>query len=154
MQIVGSYQGVIKKVCFMYSSPGAPFDDLYQETLANIWTGFGSFRGESKMSTWIYRTAINTCVTWYRRNSRHNNALPLDDIVESVSAEYDSEYKQNLAELYKLISSLNPLEKGIIMMWLDNKSYDEISEVTGLARGAVATRLHRIKQKLKEKSDS
>ena len=63
-EITDSYKELVAKVCYLYSGPGAAFDDLFQEVLINLWTGMDSFRGEAKMSTWIYRTAINTCLTW------------------------------------------------------------------------------------------
>lgn len=150
LQTIKDYEGVLKRVCFMYSSPSAPFEDLYQEVLANLWNGIDSFRGEAKISTWIYRTAINTCVTWHRRNSRHHGGVPIDAMIEAICDENDIETRQNLADIYMLISRLNPLEKAIIMMWLDQKSYEEISFVTGLTHRAVATRIHRIKIKLKD----
>lgn len=147
---VMQYDGVVKRVCFMYSSNMAPFDDLYQETMVNLWRGFASFRGESQLSTWIYRTAINTCVTWFRRNKRFSDAATLDETVERIAGDDDDERRRDLADMYKLISRLDPVEKAIIMMWLDERSYDDIAEVTGISHGAVATRLYRIKQKLKD----
>lgn len=72
MQLLDEYKDLIAKVCYVYSSPTVSMDDLYQEVAANIWTGLDNFRGEAKISTWIYRTAINTCITWLRRN-RHQN---------------------------------------------------------------------------------
>lgn len=103
------------------------------------------------MSTWIYRTAVNTCITWMRRNSRHTGLASLDEAA-AVLAGDDSEQQANLRELYSIISCLDQLEKAIIMMWLDEKNYDEIAEVTGLSKTNVATRLHRIKQKIKNQS--
>ena len=142
------YDSVIRRICFMYSSNAMPFDDLYQETMVNLWRGFPAFRGESSLSTWVYRTTINSCITWYRRNRRHFGSAPLDDSIDSIMACNDDEHRRDLADMYKLISQLDPLEKAIIMMWLDERSYDDIAEVTGLSHGAVATRLHRIRRKL------
>lgn len=153
LQIIDKYAGIIKRVCLMFSTPALMYDDLYQETILNLWRGFDGFRGDAKISTWIYTTTFNTCITWQRRNNRHRDALPLEVLGENVLAHTDSQYSHNLAELYRLISHLNPLEKAIIMMWLDDKSYEEIGEVTGLNRNVVATRLHRIKNKLKAMSD-
>lgn len=152
MQAIMNYAGVIKRVCLMYSSPSAPFEDLYQESLANMWRGFDSFRGDAKMSTWIYKATLNTCVTWHRRNHRHQGALSLDYIMETIADDYDPDYSRDLARMYQMISGLDSVEKAIIMMWLDGNSYDTIADVTGLNRGLVATRLHRIKSKLKDKS--
>jgi RNA polymerase sigma-70 factor (ECF subfamily) len=135
----------------MYSTTINPFDDLYQETLANIWRGIDSFRGDSNLSTWIYRTTVNTCITYMRRNSRYSGFYSLDHAA-AVAAGDDTEHQENLRELYRIISCLDQLEKAIIMMWLDEKDYQEIAQVTGLSKNNVATRLHRIKQKIKNQS--
>ena len=82
LAVTDKYKEVIAKVCYLYSSAWASFDDLYQEVLINLWQGLGSYRGEAKISTWIYRTAINTCITWHRRNARYGtrDTDRLDDI--------------------------------------------------------------------------
>ncbi len=141
------YSSMISKVCYMYASDGEHFKDLYQDCLANLWQGIERFRGESKVSTWIYRTCLNTCVTDYRRNRKYEVNSPIDDILNEISVE-DSSRRADLIEMYRLISRLNRLEKAIILLWLDEKSYDEISEITGISRNNIASRLRRIKQKL------
>ena len=78
IKLLDEYNGLIAKVCYVYSSPMATMDDLYQEVAANIWTGLDRFRGESKISTWIYRTAINTCITCMRRNRNHSLHTGID----------------------------------------------------------------------------
>ncbi len=145
---VAQYDSVIRRLCFMYSTPSVSFDDLYQETMVNLWRGFGSFRGDSTMYTWIYRVTINSCLSWLRRNHRYGATTSLDEAIELVPDNGDDERRRDLADMYLLISRLDPLEKAIVMMWLDENSYDEIAAVTGLSRAAVATRLHRIKTKL------
>ena len=103
------------------------------------------------MSTWIYRTAINTCITWHRRNGRHGGSttIKLEDIVfdpadTASSAAMLEEYR----ELYRLISLLSPLDKALITLWLDEKPYDEIARIMGISASNVAVRIHRIKDKL------
>lgn len=154
LRIVADHHDLLAKVCFLYSDAGAPFEDLYQEVLANVWQGMSSFRGDAKISTWLYRTAINTCLTWHRRNRRHEGAMRLEDLVsEPVAGPDTAEFLDNLRQLHALISRLEPLEKAIITMWLDEKPYEEISEVTGLGKNALAVRLHRIKAKLAKMAD-
>ena len=148
MDFLQRYNRVVVKVCYIYASEQAPFDDLYQEVCINLWQGLDSFRGESSASTWIYRMAINTCITWLRRNKRHNMSLSLDSAAEipyTGEGEFDAErYRQ----FQLLLSRLEPLEKAVITLWLDEHSYDEISQITGLSKSNVAVRLHRIKEKL------
>lgn len=143
------YDNVVRRICFMYSGPSAQFDDLYQESMLNIWRGLDSFRGDSSIITWIYRATVNSCLSWLRYNKRHTSHTSLDDALTMVAGE-DSSSREQLLMVYDLISALDPLQKAIIMMWLDGHSYDEIAGVTGLTRENVAVRLHRIKNKLKE----
>lgn len=145
--IVNDNRQLICKVCYMYATDNDHFKDLYQEVLASLWQGLDSFRGDSKMSTWIYRTAINTCVTLFRRHKSHSQETMSLDVAADIVGE-DSSRQDMLKEMYRLISGLNKMDKALILMWLDERSYDEIAEVTGLTRNNVATRLRRIKQRL------
>ncbi|MBD5180432.1 MAG: sigma-70 family RNA polymerase sigma factor [Bacteroidales bacterium] len=144
--ILNDYGNMVAKVCYMYGTNDEQRKDLYQECMANVWQGLKGFKGESKLSTWLYRACINTCITCYRHNRRHDDTLSIDE-AQTVSQSEDNRV-QNLEEMYRLISRLNSIEKALIMMWLDEKSYDEISEVTGMRRNTVASRLKRIKDKL------
>lgn len=147
MAIVDDNRQLICRVCYMYANDDDHFKDLYQEVLASIWQGMESFRGDSKMSTWIYRTAINTCVTFYRRHKSHSaETVPLEAVTDLAGE--DSSRQEMLREMYRMISCLNKMDKALILMWLDERSYEEIAEVTGLTRNNVATKLRRIKQRL------
>lgn len=152
LEVLSTYDAVVRRVCFMYSGASADFEDLYQETVANLWNGFDSFRGEANISTWIYRAAVNTCITWLRRNNRYSNMRSLDEAVTLIAGD-DMEHRQQLTQMYNLISQLSPLDKAIVMMWLDGRHYDEIADVIGIAKAVVAVRLHRAKAKLKVMSD-
>lgn len=135
----------------MYATDGHHFNDLYQEVLANVWQGLDAYRGAAAISTWLYRMAINTCVTYFRRNVRHTEGrLPLESVINMEGDADNSERLMQLRTMYKLISGLSGMDKALIMMWLDEKSYDEIAELSGLTRNNVATRLRRIKLKLIE----
>ena len=153
MEAIGRYDGVVRRVCFMYAGPSDPFDDLYQETMVNLWRGLDSYRGEARLSTWIYRTTVNTCISCLRRNGRHASHSSLDEAITMVAGD-DTQQQEMLRTMYTLISRLDPLEKAIVMMRLDEKSYDEIAAVTGLTRTNVATRLHRAKEKMKNLSQT
>lgn len=150
LEVVEENRQLISKVCYMYATDGEHFNDLMQEVMANLWQGLRKFRGDSRISTWIYRMCINTCVTYFRRHRRHSDAcVPLDGIVEIAGD--DGTRLAQLREMYRLIATLEPMEKALILMWLDERPYEEIAEVTGLSRNNVATRLRRIKQKLVKK---
>lgn len=145
--IADEYAAVIAKVCSIYASASAPFADLYQEVMINLWTGLETYRGDSQLSTWIYRLAINTCITWHRRNRRHTSgAVPLDVCPEIADMSPDT--TAECRELYELIGRLEPFDKALVTLWLDERSYDEIAAVLGISKANVATRLHRVKAKL------
>lgn len=145
-EMLDTYKGVIAKVCCVYASAANDFDDLYQETVINLWRGFDNFRGDSKVSTWIYRAAINTCITQIRRNNRRQNEVPLDVNLPIIAEE--STKMEDYRRLHSLISRLGPMEKAIVTLWLDERTYEEIAAVTGLSQTNVAVRLHRIKEKM------
>lgn len=153
MDLIDGNRQVIDKVCYMYAEDADHFKDLFQEVTANIWTGMDKFRGESSVTTWIYRIALNTCVTYFRRNKRHASSLPLDSIAEVADNESDGEHQRLLREMYELIGRLGRLDKAIVMMWLDEYSYDDIATVTGLSRTNVGSRLHRIRLQLIKESN-
>lgn len=149
--LVARQANIIAKVCYMYASDTQHFDDLRQECLINIWRGLDRFKGDSRESTWVYRACINTCITFYRRNRRHvEGAVPLDTVFD-LAADDDGKLER-ITMLYRLISGLSDIDKAVIMMWLDEMSYDEIADATGITRNTIASRLRRIKVKLAEKA--
>ncbi len=151
-QLLSEYSGLVSKICYMYATDGEHFKDLYQESLINLWQGIGKYRGDSSVSTWVYRVVLNTCVSYYRRNKHHLGSMPLDAIAEPTAAE--DERNDDLKMLYSLISRLGKLDKALIMLWLDEKSYDEIAAITGLTKSNVAVRLNRIKKRLTEMNNT
>ena len=151
IELTDRYKDVIGRVCCTYMSASASFDDLYQEVLINIWQGMDGFRGDSKISTWIYRTAINTCITWHRKNKKHSssNISSIEDLVnDPVDPTADSGLAEQIQYLRNLIAQLGAIDRAIVTMWLDECPYDEIAAVTGLSQTNVGVRLHRIKQRL------
>ena len=141
------HDALIYKVCYMYAEDLEHLRDLHQEVAANIWSGLGSFSGRSKVSTWVYRVALNTCITFFRRHGKHSSAERLDGMRLDIVDDGD-ERSARLKEMYELIGRLDRIDKAIVMLWLDEHSYDEISSVMGMTRANVASRLHRIRQRL------
>jgi len=149
IDILLEHKQIIYKVCFMYAKDKDDINDLYQETVLNLWHGYPNFRKESQVSTWIYQVSLNTCITDLRKK-KNVNFVPLQmemDIYE------DCEKNELLHEMYQLIKQLNKLERIYILLWLEEKTYGEIAEITGVSRNNVAIRLHRIKEKLKTLSN-
>lgn len=150
--LLEEYSGLIYKVCYMYAEDSEHLRDLYQEVAANLWSGMASFEGRSKVSTWVYRVALNTCITFFRRHGKHSGHEEIDERVCSI-ADTSDERTAKLRFMYELIGRLGKIDKAIVMLWLDEHSYDEISSVVGLSRANVASRLHRIKQRLAQEAN-
>lgn len=148
LETIQANEGIIYKVASFYASTENPIVDLYQEIVLNIWKAFPSFREESKYSTWIYRIALNTCISFFRRKRISVNYI---DIPLEIP-DHD-EANDDIQELYKLINRLGKIEKALVLLYLEDKSYKEIAEITGLTVTNVATRLNRTKQKLKQMSE-
>lgn len=152
LKIVKQHERIIYKVCYLYSSKTASLGDLYQESLLNIWKAFPKFRHECKVSTWIYRISLNTCISFIRKEKNMPEFISLTQEVGELANEKD-ELHEMLRQLYRMINRLGQLDKSIILLYLEEKSYEEISEITGLTVTNVATKLGRIKDKLKKMKD-
>ena len=148
LSVIREYERVIYKVCYLYTTPNATLNDLYQEVVLNIWKAFPQVRSECRISTWIYRIALNTCISFIRKEKNIPEIVTLTQ--EADRSEEDDETQTMLQQLYRMINRLGQLEKSIILLYLEEKSYEDISEITGLTVTNVATKLNRIKDKLKK----
>ena len=153
-ELVSRHEKIIFSVCYFYASTDVSFEDIRQEALLALYTGFRNFRKECRESTWVYRVCINSCIFSLRKLKHKINTIPIEEIpIITYGTEIDDCFKERLEWLYKVISVLNPLDKALIMMWLDELSYDEIADNMGIPRNTVASRLHRIKEKLSSKKE-
>lgn len=146
--IIDSYGPMISRLCYAYASSREDFDDLRQDAIVNIWRGMGSYRGDADLRTWIYRVTLNTCVSTLRRRARRSDTVPLDRIADMADDSTPAESAERIALLHRLIGRLHDDDRAMILMWLDERPYDEIAATMGLPRNTVATRLRRIKDKL------
>jgi len=146
--VLRQHERVIYKVISFYADEENPAGDLFQETVLNLWKAFPNFRNESAYSTWIYRIALNTCVSFFRKGKSKPVFVEVNyDVAEIPSSDED------IKELYRLISQLGKLDRALVFLYLEEKSYKEIAEISGLTVSNVATKLNRIKEKLKEMSN-
>ena len=146
VQTVREHKGTIYTVCYMFSKDTDEVNDLYQGFLMNLWRGFGSFEGKSDIRTWIYRVALNTCISIDRKKKRKPVRLNMDiDLYEDT----DTDTRQ-VRMLYNRISRLGPFDRAIILLWLDNIPYEEIGEIVGISAKYVSVRLLRIKEELRK----
>jgi RNA polymerase sigma factor, sigma-70 family len=146
IEMIKQNERVIYKVCSFYASDDDPLSDLYQDVVCNLWTAYPKFRGECSVSTWIYRIALNTCISNFRKKKRAPQRTPLSDIQDAFIQPDDLTAEIN--EMYRLIRQLKNLERAIILLYLEEKSYQEIADITGLSLSNVAVKLKRVKEKL------
>jgi RNA polymerase sigma-70 factor (ECF subfamily) len=149
-QIVKENKSTIYTVCYMFSKDSEEVNDLFQEVLINLWKGIGSFKSQSNIRTWIYRIALNTCISAERKKKKIETVPLSVDI--NLFDDTDEEAKQ-VQLLHARINKLQPFDKAIVLLWLENMSYDEIGAIVGITTQNVATRLFRIKEKLKSMSN-
>ena len=148
-RMVRENKSTIYTVCYMFSNDADEVSDLFQETLINLWKGFESFRNESKLSTWIYRVAMNTCISADRKKRWQGSKVPLSMNINLYDDE-DHETKQ-VRQLHERIQRLDLVDRALVMMWLEGMSYEEIADVVGISVKNVGVKLVRIKEKLKQR---
>tara|TARA_R110002049_G_scaffold233284_2_gene406609 strand:- start:169 stop:657 length:489 start_codon:yes stop_codon:yes gene_type:complete len=147
--IIQENQRLIFKVTTIYTNNNVDQQDLYQDIVYQLWKSYDSFRNESKRSTWMYRVALNTALTRIKSNKKNPKGITIDKVVLQQTEHYDPQFEERLKLLYEQIQQLNVLEKGIMLLLLEGKKYDEIAEIVGISVTNVGTRVSRIKKKLK-----
>lgn len=145
--LILEHKSTIYAVCYMFSKDRDEIDDLFQEILMRLWKGFGSFRGQSDVKTWIYRVSLNTCLDQDKKKRRRGERVPLSVDIDPFEGTDDRALQTR--QLYSRISKLGLVDRGIILLWLEGLSYDEIAAVVGISVGSVSVRLVQIKNKLK-----
>jgi len=150
--VIKANQNLIYKICYSYCSNSEDRKDLEQEILMQLWNSFGKFDGRVKVSTWIYKVALNTAISFFRNSSKTNKkVVHLDSSIFSITNNDDDEQlNENINTLKKLIDKLNEFDKAVILLYLGNNKYSEISEILGISETNVATKISRIKTVLKE----
>lgn len=146
-RMVGEQKSTIYTVCYMFSKDQDEVNDLFQEVLVNLWRGYDAFEGRSDVSTWVYRVALNTCISLDRKRRRSSDFELKMDI--SLFDDRDADTRQ-VDLLHKRISKLQPFDRAIVLLWLEDISYEEIGQIVGISTKNVSVRLVRIKEQLKK----
>jgi RNA polymerase sigma-70 factor (ECF subfamily) len=143
------FSGIIIKICRAYSNSQEDFEDYYQEVCLQIWKSRDNFKGQSEWSTWIYRISLNVCLTLLKKNKKtqHTSSDYIPDVVIEDSRAFTDE---SLNHLYSAIKQLSELDRGVIMLYLEEKSYQEIADIIGTNANNIGVRITRIKEKLKK----
>ena len=146
-QIVQENKRRIYTVCYMFSNDADEVNDLFQEILINLWKGLQKYEGDKFISTWIWRVSLNTCINYSKKEKRNFEKVPLDVNI-NLFEDIDDDSMQ-IRQLYDRINRLGYIDRSIILMWLENLSYDEIGSILGITANNVSVKLVRIREKLK-----
>lgn len=155
ISIIDAHKGIIYKVANAYCKHEENKQDLIQEIIYQLWKSFENYNPRFKHSTWIYRVALNTSISFYRKNSlRQPNTIVITNHIQNTVASFQEEIDPNLALLQQFIRELKEIDKAIILLFLEEKSHKEIAEILGISSSNVATKIGRIKQILRKKFSS
>jgi len=151
-ELVKQYKRTIYSVCYMFSRDNEEINDLFQEILVRLWLGFDQFEQRSSVNTWVYRIALNTAINSDKRAKRRPQTVPLSTDIDPYDPQESS--LEQVRQLYALINQLDVMDRGLVLLWLEGIGYDEIAAIMGITVANVGIKLHRIKEKLVQKSKS
>ncbi len=149
VSLLNQHQKIIYKVCNLYMDSHADREDLFQEITLQAWKAYENFRGDAKFSTWLYRVALNTAITYFRKEKRKPAIFSTDTVPDQTEETYDP-IEEQVKAMYTAIGNLSKIDKAIVMLYLEDYSYIEIGEMMGITANNVAVKMNRIKIKLKE----
>ncbi len=151
LDMIDAHERVIYKVCYFSARNHDELEDLFQETVLNLWKSFPNFRGESKVTTWIYRIALNTCINFNSQHSTHDRleTVPLTtDVVGNLAADDDRD--SLFQKLHESIDRLNEKERQLILLWLEEMSYQTMADILGTTTNNIGVKLNHIRHKLRK----
>lgn len=154
--VITENKKLIYKICNSYCPDLEDRKDLEQEILIQLWQSFIKFDGRVKITTWMYKVALNTAISYYRKNTKQQKRhVSTDSTVISITeTTYDHQTDKNIELLHQLISGLNKIDKALIIMYLDNVRQREIAEVLGITEANVSTKINRIKASFKKQMEA
>ncbi|HEX6893396.1 MAG TPA: RNA polymerase sigma factor [Chryseolinea sp.] len=150
ISLINEHQGLIHKVCIMYENDPDVRNDLFQEIVLQLWKSRSSFRGEAKITTWMYRIALNTAISGFRKQTRNVKTEDLKELHLNISDSWGDEREEDIQRLRSAIRQLSEIERAMIMMALEEVPYEEIAETIGITQNNVRVRMNRIREKLKK----
>ncbi len=151
VQQLNQHQPLIHKVCNLYGQTTTDRQDLFQEIVVQLWKAYPRFRGESKFSTWLYRIALNTAISGLRKRKNHISSYEPESLPTDIQDEaYDVEKELQLDQLYSAVRELSEIERAIVMLYLEDKPYDEMEDILGINQNNLRVKMNRIKEKLRK----
>lgn len=149
--LLEEHQNIVHKICRLYTQSEAEHKDLFQEISIQLWRSFDRFEGKSKFSTWMYRVGLNTAITLYRKNKKRIDTYAINEEINGIEFDsYDPVIDKQLNWLYEKIEEFSEIDKALVLLYLENKRYDEIAETLGITTVNARVKMNRIKQRLKK----
>ena len=150
IQLLNKHQNIIHKVCSVYMDVYADREDLFQEVTLQAWKAYPNFRGDAKFSTWLYRVALNTAITFFRKEKKQIPTINTEVFFDN--SEFHNPIEEQVQAMYKAIGDLGKIDKALIMLYLEDYNYNDIGEILGISANNVAVKMNRLKIKLKEET--
>ena len=150
IDLINEHQGLIHKVCILYETDRDARNDLFQEIVLQLWKSMHTFRGDAKITTWMYRIALNTAISGLRKQKRGVQTEELEERHFNISENTMDNQEENLHKLHRCIRQLSEIERAMIMMALDELPYEEIAETIGITQNNVRVRMNHIREKLRK----
>lgn len=148
---MNQHRGMLYKVCNLYCATEYDKQDLFQEIVIQLWKAYPRFRGDSKFSTWLYRIALNTAISDLRKQKHHIRSMEPEKLPTDIQdIQYNRDKEEKLQQLYKAIHQLPEIERGIVMLYLEDRSYEEMEDILGINQNNLRVRMNRIKEKLRK----
>jgi RNA polymerase sigma-70 factor, ECF subfamily len=148
LHLIEQHRGILVKICSLYARLPEEREDLFQEIIIQLWKAWPSFKGLSKFSTWMYRIALNTSISGLRKKKAelvYMDHLQMPDTLH----EDDAARREQLSSLYKAIRELPEIDRAVVMLYLEDHSYEDMEEILGISQGTLRVKMTRIKEKLK-----
>ncbi|MGC1391816.1 MAG: RNA polymerase sigma factor [Bacteroidales bacterium] len=150
IELIENNKKMIYKVSHMYCDSTIDKKDLFQDIISNLWISYPTFQNKSKISTWIYKVSLNTAITWFRDYTKQSRSIEYTNLIPNLEDEADNTTHELYDQLYSAINSLGKIDRAVILLLLDEYSYEEIAEIIGISRTNVATKISRIKLRLRD----
>jgi RNA polymerase sigma-70 factor, ECF subfamily len=151
VRLVNQNQALLHKVCNLYGHSHHDKEDLFQEIVVQLWKAWPGFRGESRFSTWLYRIALNTAISGLRRKKNHIASYEPEKLPADIKDETEhKEQEERLSQLYQSIRKLSQIERAIVMLYLEDNTYEEMEDILGINQNNLRVKMNRIKEKLRK----
>jgi len=149
--LLEEHQNIVHRICRIYTQSEAEHKDLFQEISIQLWRSFDRFEGKSKFSTWMYRVGLNTAITLYRKNKKRIDTYEINEEINGIELDdYDPVIDEQLNWFYEEIEKFSEIDKALVLLYLENKRYNEIAETLGISTVNARVKMNRIKQRLKK----